>query len=73
MTFLGNPCACGWSLDDNEDGTIKSCMACKRVYIKLNWGWEQITPLSEIVDVELCRHNKVVNLQDCIYCDKEHK
>lgn len=71
MTFLANPCPCGWSLDEkmNEFDQIisKSCKFCKRNYVLKDWGWDQITPRLEIVDVTFCKHKRVIG-ESCPYC-----
>lgn len=68
MSFLGNPCACGWSLTDSKDGLTRSCKLCLRTYIYLGWGWSQTTPLNQVSYVPLCSHGKVA--LSCRYCVK---
>ena len=72
MTFLGDPCPCGWAFDDVMDAegrevAARVCSRCRRKYVKASWGWNQVTPKNEILQVEACRHNRVVG-DACPHC-----
>lgn len=43
MSFLGNPCPCGWALDQmNEEDTLRKCARCGITYSKTNGYWSVI-------------------------------
>ena len=70
--WLASPCACGYSMEDNDTGTVKSCRACGRRMEIRDWGWAQVTPLQEIREVELCNHARcavgLIGPEPCPYC-----
>jgi hypothetical protein len=66
MSFLGNPCACGWSLTE-FGALLRECDKCGRRYVRTEWGWDQITPKEKILSVEFCAHRRVIG-DDCPHC-----
>jgi hypothetical protein len=64
MGFLANPCACGFSCDETENGD-RYCRACHRRYVMRPWGWTQVTPLNEVVKSPACRHARLDNCPHC--------
>src|SRR5512135_354629 len=79
MTFLGSPCPCGWSLDEELDAAkncviARVCSRCHRRYVKHSWGWEQITPKNQLETPKTCPHNRLwtdfgVNKDSCPHCE----
>lgn len=72
MSFMGNPCACGYSTNDNEDGTKRTCSSCGREYLFMGWGWMQVTPKSELKDTQMCKHKHLFN-EKCRQCERENE
>ena len=66
MAFLGLPCPCGGSQDDPEPN-VRVCVDCGRRFEKQSWGWCQVTPKSEIRDVQRCKHKRIVG-NPCPHC-----
>ncbi len=79
MSFLGNPCVCGWALDEELDATKSRviamvCVRCHRRYIKRSWGLEQVTPKEQLEWPDVCPHNRLwkdfgVNENSCPLCE----
>jgi len=47
MSFYGNPCPCGWSLDELSE-TKRKCERCGRVSVKRSWGWMTHRPSKNV-------------------------
>jgi hypothetical protein len=67
VSFLSLPCPCGYSLDEESMGTVRTCRACKRRYVKVIFGWSQTTPLADVVYPSICLHRKVLG-ESCNIC-----
>lgn len=75
MPFLGDPCSCGWALDEDCDGS-KYCSRCKRRFVKKGSWWAQVTPKEEVIEPAVCPHNRTLEelAQDpskCPHCVAE--
>lgn len=59
MAFLANPCTCGWSITEHEDGA-RSCEKCGRRWEKRSWGLVQVTPKEQITEPPKCPHGALL-------------
>jgi hypothetical protein len=66
VSFLGDPCPCGWALTETSE-VERACERCGRKWVRRDWGWEQVTPLDQIVERPACHHNRVVG-ELCPHC-----
>lgn len=47
MSFLGDPCACGWAMDELSE-IRRKCERCGRVAEKKSWGWMTHNPTKTV-------------------------